>query len=314
MKLKYIFSSLLASAFMLTSCADVDVTTPLDGVGTTQLVVNGYLVSDPSNLYGSVIDPAAGTITVQVPYYISDTDPIMGDLTQMKLEAQMPIGYSFSPSLSGIHDLAEGYRTNLITNTGKATSYTIYADYVKSSDARIISAKLVESERTAVVVYDPANEGEHGRVVVAKTSSSIDGALREVALNVSPWSTIECVGLDPETGYVDFTNKPQITVTAQDGVKSTIYDVDIQVPDILPYGVGYISSMWAKQLYADNDEGWETNANSSVAVVDDYLIVSNANDFRNMLVFDRFNGKRLSDVKVNAEGIPDGRIIRAITS
>ena len=314
MKLKYIFSGLLSSALMLTGCADLVETTPLDGIGTAQLVVNGYLVEDPSNLYNSVVDPAAGTITVQVPYYISDTEPIMGDLTQMKLEAQMPVGYSFSPSLSGIHDLAEGYRTNLITNTGKATSYTIFAEYVKSSQARIISAKLVDSERTAVVIYEPATEGAHGRAVVAKTSSSIDGALREVALNVSPWSTVECTAMDPATGYIDFTNKPQIKVTSQDGTKTAIYDVDIQVPEVLPYGVGYVSSMWAKQLYTDNDEGWETNANSSVAVVDDYLIVSNANDFKNMLVFDRFNGKRLNEVKVNTDGIPDGRIIRAITS
>ncbi len=314
MKLKYIFSGLFASALMLTSCADVDVTTPLDGVGTAQLDVKGYLVEDATNLYSSIIDPAAGTITVQVPYYISDTEPIMGDLTQMKLEAQMPIGYSFSPSLSGIHDLAAGYRTNLITNTGVATSYTILAEYVKSSEARIISAKLTESERTAVVVRDPANEGAHGQLIVAKTSSSIDGALREVALNVSPWATIECTAMDPATGYIDFSNKPQIKVTSQDGSKSAIYDVDIQVPEVLPFGVGYVSVMWAKQLYKDNDEGWETNANSSVAVVDDYLIVSNANDFTNMLVFDRYNGKRLNDVKVNTEGIPAGRIIRAITS
>ncbi len=299
---------------MLSSCADVDVTTPLEGVGTAQLVVNGYLIEDASNLYGSVIDPAAGTITVQVPYYISDTEPIMGDITQMKLEAQMPVGYTFSPSLSGIHDLAAGYRTNLISNTGVSTAYTIYAEFVKSSEARIISAKLTESERTAVAIREPANAGEHGKIVVAKTSSSIDGALREVALNVSPWATVECDAMDPATGYIDFSNKPQITIVSQNGENKTVYDVDIQVPEVLPYGVGYISVMWAKQLYTDNDEGWEANANSSVAVVDDYLIVSNAKDFTNMLVFDRFNGKRLNDVKVNTEGIPAGRIIHAITS
>lgn len=314
MKINYIFSGILATAFMLSSCAEVDVTTPLDGVGTAQLDVKGYLVSDPSNLYASVIDPAAGTITVQVPYYISDTEPIMGDLTQMKLEAQMPVGYSFSPSLSGIHDLAEGYRTNLLTNTGAATSYTVLAEYVKSGEARIISAKLTESERTAVVVRDPASAGEHGQLIVAKTSSSIDGALREVALNVSPWSTVTCSAMDPVTGYIDFSNKPQITITSQNGVNKTIYDVDIQVPDVLPTGIGYKSCMWAKQLYKDNDEGWEESANATVAVIDDYLIVSNANDFKNMLVFDRFNGKRLNNVKVNTDGIPDGRIIRCIAA
>lgn len=313
MKINYIFSGILATAaFMLSSCAEVDVTTPLEGVGTAQLDVKGYLVSDPGNLYPSIVDPAAGTITVQVPYYISNTEPIMGDLTQMKLEAQMPVGYTFSPSLSGIHDLAEGYRTNLISNNGSAVSYTVLAEYIKSSDARIISAKLTESERTAVVVRDPASPGEHGQVIVAKTSSSIDGALREVALNVSPWSTVECAAMDPVTGYIDFTNKPQIKVTSQDGSKTTVYDVDIQVPEIKPNGVGYISAMWGIQFYTDNEYGFKVGNNTSIAAIEDYLIVSNNDNVADMIVLNRFNGRKL-DVKVNTTGMVEGREFRAIT-
>ncbi|MBD5367513.1 MAG: DUF5018 domain-containing protein [Bacteroides sp.] len=314
MKLKYLFAGLAASTVMLSSCVEADEVAPKDGIGAQQLDVKGYLVEDATNLYGSVIDPEAGTITVQVPYYISDTEPIMGDITQMKLEAAMPVGYSFNPSISGIHDLSQGFRTNLLDDKGRATSYTIVAAYVKNAESRIVSAKLTESERTAVVVREPANAGEHGQVIVAKTSSAIDGALHEVALVTSPWATVTCSALDSETGYVDFSNKPEITVTSQDGQHKTVYDVDIQVPDVLSSGIGYISSMWAKQLYVDNDEGWETGANAGIAVVDDYLIVSNANNFNGMLVFDRFSGKRLNDVKVNTDGIPDGRIIRAITN
>lgn len=312
MKLKYLFVGLISSAFLLPSCVEVDEINHQDGLGVQQLTVKGYLVSDPNTQYNSKIDPEAGTITVQVPYYISDVDPIMGDLTQMKLEASMPTGYSFSPSLSGIHDLSAGYRTNLLDDRGNSQSFTIYAEAVKSSEARILSAKLVESERTAVVIREPETAGTHGKVVVAKTSSSIDGALHDVALTVSPWSTVTSSALDEETGYFDFSNTPEITVVSQDGQNKTVYDVEIQVPDILSYGAGFISSMWAKQLYTDNDEGWEAGANTSLAVVDDYLIVSNANDFKNMLVFDRFNGKRLNDVKVNCDGIPEGRKIFAI--
>ena len=90
MKYKYIVSGLLAAALMATSCAEVDEINHLDGVGTSQLTVKGLLVEGSTAEYPSVIDAENGLITVQVPYYISDTDPIMGDLTQMKLEAQMP--------------------------------------------------------------------------------------------------------------------------------------------------------------------------------------------------------------------------------
>ncbi len=312
MKLKYFITSLLASVVLLPACVEVDDINRLDGIGTAQLNVKGFLVGSTDG-YPSIIDSEAGTITIQVPYYISDTERIMGDLTQMKIEAQTPVGYSFSPSLSGIHDLMAGYRTNLLDDKGNAKSFTIYAEMVKSSASQIISAKLLESERTAVVIREPETPGAHGQVIVAKTSSAIDGALHEVELNVSPWSTVTCTALDSETGLVDFSSLPEITVTAQNGIDKTVYDVKIQIPDVLPYGIGYISSMWAKQLYTDNDEGWEAGANTSMAVVDDYLIVSNVNDYRNMLVFDRFNGKRLHDVKVNCDGVADGRILRAIT-
>lgn len=313
MKVKYILSALFASTLMLSSCVEADEIVRPEGIGVKELVIKGLLFEGSTDEYSSIIDNEAGTITVQVPYYISDTEPIMGDLTQMKLEAQMPTGYTFKPSLSGIHDLSQGYRTTLYDEKGNSKSYTIYAEAVKSSASSVISAKLINSERTAVVVRPPETEGAHGQLVVAKTSSSLDGALHEVLLAVSPWATVSSPALDEATGLIDFSVKPEITVTAQNGVDKTVYDVDILVPDVKPYGVGLIACMWAKQLFKDNDEGWEEGANTSVAVVDDYLIVSNVNDFKEMLVFDRYNGKRLN-VKVNCEGIPEGRIIRAITS
>lgn len=50
-----------------------------------------------------------------------------------------------------------------------------------------------------------------------------------------------------------------------------------------------------------------------MAVIDDYLIISNSTDYNKMIVMDRYNGKVL-DVKVNTTGIDAGRSIHAITS
>ena len=311
MKLKYLFSSLLASTMLLSGCVDVDDVKINDGAGTADLQVTGYLVEGYAAEIPSVIDEVAGTITVQVPYYISDTDPVMGDITQMKLEAQLPTGYMFSPVLSGIHDLSKGYDTYLIDPKGRKTHYSIKAEYTKSNESKVLSAILVESERTAVVIRDPETDGEHGKIVVAKTSSSVDGALHEVKINTSPWATLSCSTLDEETGYVDLSGLPEVTVVSQNGESKTVYDVEVQVPDVLDQGVGYIGGLFGFQFYTDNDLGLVKNNTTTMAVVDDYLILSNHANVADMIVLDRYSGKKV-DVKVNTTGMPTDRQFRAI--
>ena len=67
------------------------------------------------------------------------------------------------------------------------------------------------------------------------------------------------------------------------------------------------------QVYEDDTHGFTKDANRSLAVVGNYLILSNANDFTNMPVLDRYTGKYLPDVKVNCDGIPSTFCIEAIT-
>ena len=78
------------------------------------LVIKGMLITDLNTEYESVIDLEAGTAVIQVPYYLSDTNPVQGDLTQMKVTATLPKGAKFNPSIAGIHNLAEGIATTLI--------------------------------------------------------------------------------------------------------------------------------------------------------------------------------------------------------
>lgn len=309
-KLTYIISGLFASAMMLTSCADVDETITLDGVGSHQLSVKGFLVSNPDVEYPSIVDPENGTITVQVPYYISDTQPIMGDLTQMKVEAQLPVGYTFKPSISGIHDLTEGVRTNLYDANGKSQPYTIVAQYVKSSAASILSAKLVESERTMIVVTEPEAAGANGKVAVFKTSSSVEAYMHAAAITVSPWATVECSAMDPVTGYIDFSKLPEITVIAQDGTRVK-YNVALDYPKIKEEGMGYTAALWGYQLLTDNEYGFETDANTSMAVIGDDLIISNRFDVNKMIVLNRYTGLPTGK-KVNTTGLPTDREFRAI--
>ena len=312
MKINKIFTGFLATALMaLCSCAEVDQLTFNDGVGVQQLVVQGHFYGE-SVYYGSTIDTEAGTIVVQVPYYISDTEEIQGDLTQMQLEATMPSGYRFSPSLQGIHDLTQPYSVSLIDPYGNQQQFQITAAYYKSTAAQILTATLVESTRTTVSVKEPENEGDHGQIIVLKTTSSVDAATHAVKFTISPWATIESEAMDPETGYVDFTKTSSVTIVAQDGVTKVTYDMSMQYPELVDAGsVGYISNLFGYQIYTDNEQGFEAGKNHTIAAVDDYLIVSNIDDVNSMLVLDRYSGEKVN-VKVNTTGMPTDRIFRAI--
>ena len=114
MKMKYLFHGLLASILLITACQEPDDLVRSDSENINILSVKGSLISDADKQYDAIVDEANGTITVQVPYYISDTEKIQGDLTQMKVTANMPTGARFEPEISGIHDLVAGFQSTLI--------------------------------------------------------------------------------------------------------------------------------------------------------------------------------------------------------
>jgi hypothetical protein len=315
MKLKHLFSCLAAAAaFMFAGCADSDDWVHMDAAGMTELNVRGLLADDANTEYSSVVDAENATITVQVPYYISDTEEIQADLTQMKLVATLPIGATFNPSLAGIHDLSQGFVTTYTDGAGQKEKFTIKAEYVKSSDCLLTALTLTNFERATIGIVNPASEGENGTVNILKTSSTVETALHEAVAQVSPWATVECTGLDATTGVLDLSALPQITVVAQNGVDKTVYDVKLNYPNYVNAGeVGYISSLWGYQLYVGNEEGFESDYNRSMAVIGDYLVISNRNDINNMLVLDRFTGKNTGK-KVNVTGMPTDCDYRAICS
>ncbi len=76
-----------------------------------------------------------------------------------------------------------------------------------------------------------------------------------------------------------------------------------------------IESLFGYQIYTDDTHGFTQDANFTMAVIGDYLILSNSKNIDEMPVYDRFTGELLSDVKVNTEGIDcKDREFRAIAS
>lgn len=311
MRIKYLFTGILVSMLTLMNCKDPDDLAMTDSESVIGLTVTGCLISDESTAYSAIIDEASGTITIQVPYYISDTEEIMGDLTQMKVSASLPVGAKFSPGISGIRDLASGFKSTLIKGDGSKVEYTFRAEYVKSSSANISKVELTDYSRATIRIVEPEPADGTGKIIIYKTSSAIDAALKSATLTISPWATIESSGWNPANNILDLSQLPEITIIAQNGTDKTTYQTEIQYPKILSHGVGYISSLFGFQTYTDDTHGFEETANRTLAVVDDYLIISNSLDASRMIVLNRFNGNNI-DKTVNTRGIT--RSIHAIAN
>gem|GEM_PF-395302 len=272
------------------------------------LVIKGMLLTDLNTEYESVIDLEAGTAVIQVPYYLSDSKPVQGDLTKMKITATLPKGAKFNPSIAGIHDLAEGFVTTLIYANGKKVELRITADYRKSDAAvlnGLVSAQIVNAVR------QPA-DGANGTLSVLITPSNT-AELQKAQLSISPWATFESEAKNAD-GTIDITQGKDITVVSQSEKVRNTYAIAFETPKTVEYGVGQVKALFGWQPTVSDPRGFTQGGNRTMAVIGNYLILSNSVDFSKMPVYDRFSGEYLPEVKVNTEGIVSNAEIHAITS
>ena len=305
MKLKYIIATFIT--LMATGCQEPDELVRGEGDNMSTLTVRGRFAADETKEYESVIDEEAGTITVQVPYYISDTLEIQGDLTKMKLSATLPLGAKFNPGISGVKDLVTGFSSTLVYEDGTEKPYEFKAVYVKSSAKNITKFTIANYPRATITIEEDST-GTTGKVIIYKTSSSIENLLTNAELNleISPWSTASISNGES----VDFTNNVEIEITAQDGTKKT-YTVVIQTPDIVPSGeLGKISALFGFQPTGNNPINFESGKNRSFTVAESEIVLGHLNN--NFQRYDRFTSEPLNKT-VNSTGMLDG-FTHAITS
>ena len=298
----------LISAIVIGGCAKE--VHPDIGLGQelSNLTVKGVLVSLPATEYPSVIEN--NVVTIQVPYYLSDTEKVQGDLTKMKVRATLPIGARFEPGLSGIYNLLDGFQSTLIFANGRREKLTFKATYKKSEKCSITKAILPKAP-SAMITYSAPENGEAGKISILKTSSVLLEASRYGKIEVSPWATWECSAINPD-GSIDFSKEPEIKVIAQDGSFS-IYKVSLTYPSFVNEGeVGYISEMFHLVPSLKNDLGFVKDKNRTIAVIGKYLVISDLK--RNFLLFNRFSGEAVTDIKVNFGKFTEGGDIHAISA
>lgn len=315
MKFNKLFCCALALASVLSACHKPDELVRENNENVMNLSVRATLVQNGVD-YDATIDEENGIINLAFPYYISDSEEIMSDLSEVKIRATMPLGAKFVPGISGIHDLSEGktFRSTLVHEDGTSIDYIFRAQREKSNASTITGVALADEDiRVVFNVTPPSGDNKKGKLTVLKTSGSVEAALKEVKLTVSPWASFVAYGYDKNTGYINLNNTSEIKVISQNGVDYTVYEVSIETPSLVPSGqVGYVSALFGIQCTAANPLGFEADANCAIAAVDKYLIVSNKNDFNNMAVFSRFSGRQITDVTINTSGIDATRQLRAI--
>ena len=280
-----------------------------DGTPVRELSVKGQLASDSKTDFPSVIDESSGIVTIQVPFYLSDTERIQGDLTKMRISATLPVGATFKPSITGIHDLSEGFSSTLTYPDGVSKTYTFRAEYVKSDLALLTDLRF--SEVTVFSIGTPS--GGKAVITVQNTGSNAD-ILASATPVVSPWSTISGKGYDSDSNILDLSTGEGFTVTSQSGNVSTEYSLVYETPKTVDYGVSQIKALFGIQPVSDDMQGFTSGANTSMAVIGKYLILSNVLDFSNMPVYNRTTGEYLQDVKVNTTGVKASAVLGGITS
>lgn len=313
MKIRYLITGLALGLLGFAGCAEPDdLTRTGSDVDNLVMSATSYPLDALNTQYPGVVDFDAGTITIQVPWFISDTEEIQLDLESMKLTATMPLGAKFEPGLAGIHDMAAGIQRTLVYEDGRKIPLTIKAEYIKSERKQVTKVSFQDLPNAVVAFREPASAGGDATIVVFRVGSSME-FMQKATLAVSPWATysVSPASAKNPDGTYDLSGDPTITVTSQNGTTQK-YKMAIEEPSFVPSGqIGYKSVLFGFQTTVQNPHGLVAGKNRSLAVVGEYLVVGSTE--LKFPVFNRFTGELLTGVQVNTTGLLNG-FVHAITN
>ena len=207
-------------------------------------------------------------IIIPIPYYYpenSNNQVLDSQLKRMRVTANLDDNVIVKPALLYL-DLSQ---ENVITVT----------DQVKDQKEFIVKGEIRKSSRSQIEDFKIPSLGMTGVInESAKTISLIAIGNLEPALAEVTMSYHASISPDPRTTALDYNSDVELTVTAHDGVTTSVYTVKKEVPGKLPYGIrpGSAKLMFEKQLKADYGITSD-HLTGGIAVTDDYVILNTRN-------------------------------------
>ena len=295
MKTKLVLLGMIFYLIAFQSCKEMDLVDYKNReVDKSQFTVTAFLDAERRNSVVAEIDRSSKKIVFNLPYYASDTEPVITQTNSLVLSANLPDGAILTPKLQTIRDLTNPVNITIEYVNSETEQYEMTARLVKSNRAEITRMTV----RGLTVNYSIATLDGENKVLIYRTSSAMYDALKsaEVEFAISPWAEINITNAT----VMDLTVRNRITVTAQDGTVKD-YFTEMVDPEYVPYGeVGQITLLFGWQTTQATPHGLVANANRSLAVVGNELVV--ANDNGHFLRFNRYTGE-LSDKTVNTPDV-----------
>ncbi len=211
-------------------------------------------------VFTTVIDPTQEEIFVIIPWYYPFDSFNQTSAEEIRLTADIDAGCTISPSLGGIHNLADKFYFTFTNKNGVKTRHYI------TGERRYLDLKDILEFRVDSHDLDGVIDNENHTVTLLATEEIINAT---AVVSISPHATISP---DPATPR-SYEDPVQFTVTAHDG-STAIFTVKKGIPSRIPAGYrpGSEKLMWAKKL---NDDLGITgnNQTTGIAVTKDHIVL-----------------------------------------
>jgi len=226
-------------------------------------------------------------IIVPIPYFYpedSDNQVTAEDLKNMRVKANLDDNVVVDPPLLFM-DLNQENVIKVIDQRKDEHEYIVTGEIRKSSASSILSFSLPEPGLDGII-------DEAGKTILIVTLEDLDSLLAEV--RISPHATISP---DPREEFLDYNEPVELTVTAHDGVTTSVYTVKQMIPDKLPFGIrpGSAKRLFAKKLKADLGI-MADHLTGGLAATQDFVVINTRGE--NSLLLDPITGEVTGELEL----------------
>jgi len=273
---------LLACFSLMTGCQQPDeLLPPVARMGLNSITAS---FADGTGEFTGNTPETGNEIIIPIPYFFpesSDNQVTEANLKKMSVRANLDDNVVVDPPLLYM-DLTQSTVITVTNQRKEQKQYTVRGEIRKSSACSIEEFSIPSLGLSGII-----NE-------TAKTISLIAIEIGEPVLAEPRLSYHATISPDPRITALDYDQEVKLTVTAHDGVTQSVYTVQKNIPNKLPFGIraGSAKLMFAKQLKADLGITVD-NLTGGIAATKDYVIINTRNE--RSIYIDPKTGAKLGD-------------------